>query len=439
MAPTPTPSSLRAIVLVAFLIGGTLGGIVGRWSASWESPIPPPAGGSVFTAPGPGAVSGPMTPTDRPRGPASTTRGETVANEASLPGSPPPSDSDEPVTAGSPPAPRDETKPFDLARDGSVVALPPEALKHFPTLIAELEKACAEGSDRKAEYLGGLLYDLIQQEPTLAPEYVAAYRKASQPDVLEWLAEALGDGLDEASTDWEDSDPRHATLAAMRKLVTDAMLDVLLRDPSVERRVATMEPLREAGQDEVNPTLRTVAQSADSAEVRAVAVRNLGRSADQPESLSIILELIRRDPDAEVRQQAVRAVGWSMGAGGTTHALVEAFQRDSDDEVRLAAADIIASQGSVHKTVGLPALSRTLAEQGDASFRRRLLESVVRLAGKDVPQTLGGMTQDPQIGADVSDYLAILAEGGGDWRQIRRAKRERERARERQAQEQAPK
>ncbi|MBI3096640.1 MAG: HEAT repeat domain-containing protein [Planctomycetes bacterium] len=439
MSPsTSAPGSPRLVVIVAFLIGGTLGAVVGRWSAALQEPgaaAGDPASRRSMTVSQPPVETGPDGRV-RPRGAAVSTGRDpgTPVAEADL-------DAPESgvVDAGSSdPVRSPERDPVDLARDGSLAALPPEALKHLPTLLAELEKASAEGSERKAEYLGGLLYDLLVQEPTLAPEYVAAFRRVSDPAVLEWLGDALGDALDEASNDWNDDDPRLATLTAMRKLVTDAMLDVVARDPSEDRRVAAMEPLRQAEWSEIGPTLRSVARGAQSGEVRAEAVRMLGRGPGQPENVGVVMDLLRSDADPEVRREAARALRDTGGSGMSTQALLDAFRQDPDGDVRLEAVEALARQGAGPRAMALPAIGQGLAVAGDVEYRRRLLSTFVRMGGRDASPHLGGLVEDPQIGVDAADYLAIMAEGVTDWRQIMNAKRNRDRARDRQR-EQAPK
>jgi HEAT repeat protein len=122
-----------------------------------------------------------------------------------------------------------------------------------------------------------------------------------------------------------------------------ALRDSLERDPDPRVRTEALESIAYLVDEPDLAELIQAAYDTDDAELRAAALRSMGRQADQRWSRRV-LEAMRLD-EPELRFEAARAAGMLSDARAVQR-LIDLVYDDEDGEVRLAAVEALGEIGS---------------------------------------------------------------------------------------------
>jgi HEAT repeat protein len=174
----------------------------------------------------------------------------------------------------------------------------------------------------------------------------------------------------------ERPDPKALAAAAAESAVTRAER-ALAEGSDMERRYAA-EFLGSArsGRSAVGPLMKAAAQD-PSAEVRAEAVRALGRIAD-PRAVDTLTRAAANDESSEVRSRAIRALG-AMGAAGAADVIIDGLDSAAtcDDATEalldLGAASVLPLNDRVRSRGGMLDESVLDAEEMDMTITIRAL------------------------------------------------------------------
>ncbi|MBI3097331.1 MAG: HEAT repeat domain-containing protein [Planctomycetes bacterium] len=214
--------------------------------------------------------------------------------------------------------------------------------------------------------------------------------------------------------------------------VSDALLDILLRDATSFRRQAAATLLGAVPCDE--RTLRLVApllvRDPDES-VRLALVAAIGRWPAQRDVAPALLHALESDASPRVRASILDLLPVELPDRFLNRVLLAL--RDTDEGVRMADARLL---GRVRAPEGVDlsvVLSQQMKTDRSLEVRRACMDALVARLGRDAAPLLQEETNDPLIGVDAQDYLDIFAQGATlPISQILAAKRAREEARPRE-------
>lgn len=206
------------------------------------------------------------------------------------------------------------------------------------------------------------------EDPTLADPLLKALRDDPESLVRQAAAKALGAFVLLAET--QNLPP------AIRRSIEDGLLHAVRHDPDEAVRDRGLESLGFSSRPEVE-SLILEAYRADNDSRLSIALRAMGRSANQRWSAEVIARLQHADP--LVREEAARAAG-EIEARGAIIELIDLLD-DASDQVRRAAIWSLGQLGGKQAAEALGQLADLTADEAESILLQDALDNMVFVEG----------------------------------------------------------